>query len=131
MLAWPPLRALNFGDALADECLGSVNLIQLARILSQEFGLITFRQLALAHGLERAPGIVAVMMVYVGGPRQDIFVKIGQTRRRRLIALESGYAMLEEGLARQPFQRCQPAIIAVELVSFVAFIQQETQPGRR
>src|SRR5215469_16511133 len=39
--------------------------------------------------------------------------------------------MLEEGLARQPFERRQPAIIAIELVSLVAFVQQETEPGGR
>ena len=49
---------------------GRLDVVQAARVVAQEFGLIGLGQLAFAHRLDRAPRVVAVVMVDVGGPGQ-------------------------------------------------------------
>ena len=71
------------------------------------------------------------MVIDVGGPDQDVAIELREARRRRLVALEAGHAVLEEGLARQALQRRQLALVAIQPVGLVAFVQQEAEPGRR
>ncbi len=129
LIAWPPFRALNLSNALPNEFLGGIDLVELARVATKKLRLIAIRKLALAHGLDSPPNVIAVVMIDVGRSGQDIFVKVGQARWRCFIPLETGNAMLEESLTGQALERLQPPVVAVKLVSLIAFVQQETQPG--
>src|SRR5215469_158120 len=121
-IAWPPFRTFNLSNALANKFLASV--------ATEKLHLIAIQKLALAHCLDGPPNVIAVVMIDVGRPGQNIFVKVGQARRRRLIPLEPGNAVLEESLAGQALERLQPPVVAVKLVCLIAFFQQETEPGR-
>src|SRR5215471_10787959 len=129
-IAWPPFRTFNLSNALANKFLGSVDLVELARVATEKLHLIAIQKLALAHCLDGPPNVIAVVMIDVGRPGQNIFVKVGQARRRRLIPLEPGNAVLEESLAGQALERLQPPVVAVKLVCLIAFVQQETEPRR-
>src|SRR5262245_56593195 len=72
----PPVRPLNLRDSIAYEFFGRVNVIQFASIFSEELGLVRLRQLALTHGLKRPPRIVAVVVVDVRRPSQNVLVKL-------------------------------------------------------
>jgi len=69
------------------------------------------------------------MMIDVGGPGQNVAVKLRQTRRRRLVTLKAGDAVLKEGLAGQAFKRVSAAIVAVKPAGLVALVEQKAQPG--
>ena len=71
------------------------------------------------------------MVIDVGRPGQDVAVEFRQARRRCLVPLEPGHTMRGEGLARQAFQGRQLALVAVEPVRLVAFVEQKAEPGRR
>ena len=124
----PPVWAVYLGNTVADDLLGRLYVIEAAGVGPQEPGLVLDGQLALLHGLDGPPDVVAVVVVHVGCPGQDVAVEVWQTGRRRLVALEAGDAVLEEGLAGQALQRREPSVIAVEAVGLVALVQQEAQP---
>src|SRR5271156_521594 len=130
LLRWPPIRALDLGYAVADEGFGRIDFVEPACVVTKELRLVLLRKFTLAHGLDRPPRVVSIMMVNVGRPRQDVLVELRQTRRRCFVAFEAGYAMLEKGLARETLERRKLALIAVEPIVLVAFVQHEAQPGR-
>ena len=105
-------------------------MVELARIVSQEFALVGRWQLTRAHGLKRPPHIVAVVMIHIRRPGQDVFIKLGQTRGRSLIAFKAGHAVREKGFARQALERRQLALVAVQLIELIAAVEQKAQPGR-
>src|SRR5438477_7477996 len=116
LLGWPPVRTFDLGNAIADDVGRRLDLVEAPRIGAEEFRLILLREPVLLHCLDGPPGIIAVVMVDIGRPAQDVAVKFRQAGRRRLVAFEAGHAMLEEGLARQLFQRRPLPLIAVNLV---------------
>src|SRR5215469_13332821 len=127
----PPVRPLDLGDAGADDVSRRLYLVEASGVGAEEFGLLLLRQPMFLHRLDRAPGVVAVVVVDIGRPAQDVAVEFGEPRRRRLVALEAGHAMLKEGLARQLLQRRQLPLVLVEPVGLVAFVYEEAEPGRR
>ena len=54
-----------------------VPLGERARVAAEELRLIGLRQFALSHRINRAPRIVAIVMVHIGRPRQDVLVELG------------------------------------------------------
>src|SRR6266446_8827904 len=130
LFRWPPVRAIDLGDALADDVDRRLHVIEAPGVGAQEFGLILLRQAVCLHRLHRAPGVVAVVVVDVGRPAQDVAIELRQSRRRRLVPFEAGHAMLEESLARELLQRRQLPFVAVEAVGLVALVDQEAEPGR-
>ena len=67
-LCRPPIWSLNLGHPLPDERFWGVDIVEFARVFSQEFLLIGLRQIAFAHRLKRPPDIVAVMVIHIRGP---------------------------------------------------------------
>src|SRR6516165_214468 len=71
----PPIRALDLGDALADDVGRRLHLVEAAGVGAEELGLIFLRQPIFLHGFDRAPSVVAVMVIHIGRPAQNIAVK--------------------------------------------------------
>src|ERR1700758_2392231 len=101
LLGWPPVRALDLGDSLSDDVGRGLHLVESPCVGAEELGLILLRQPVFLHGLDRAPGVVAVMVVDIRRPAQDVAIEFREPRRRRFVALEAGHAMREKCLARQ------------------------------
>ena len=120
---------MDLGDTVTNDLAGRLNIVETASVFSQEPGLVVNGQLAFFHGLDGPPDVVSVVVVDVGGPGEDVPIVVGQARRRGFVTLKAGDAMLEESLAGQLLQRRQVAVIPVEPVDLVAFIQEEAQPG--
>src|SRR5262249_33186324 len=95
---------LDFTDPLPDDRRGRLDVVQAASVGPQELGLVSDGQSALLHRLDGPPGIIAVVVIDVRGPRQDVFVELREARRRGLITLKAGDAVLAEGLAGQALQ---------------------------
>src|SRR5204862_4528304 len=98
LLGWPPVRTFDLGNAIADDVGRRLDLVEASRIGAEEFRLILLWQPVLLHCLDGPPGVIAVVMVDIGRPAQDVAVKFRQAGRRRLGALEAGPAMTEECL---------------------------------
>src|SRR5262249_45906433 len=75
----PPVRAFDLGDTITDERFRCLDVVQFARVLAQELGLIRLRQLAFAHRLNCTPRVVSIMVIDIRGPCQDLLVKLWQS----------------------------------------------------
>src|SRR5207253_4625989 len=95
----PPVGPLDFTDALPDDRRGRLDVVQAAGVGPQELGLVGDGQPALLHRLNGPPGIIAVVVIDVRGPGQDVPVELREARRWGLITLKAGDAVLAEGLA--------------------------------
>src|SRR5215510_16597781 len=65
----PPVRPLDFTDPLPDDRRGRLDVVQAASVGPQELGLVSDGQSALLHRLDGPPGIIAVVVIDVRGPR--------------------------------------------------------------
>ena len=70
--------ALDLGDAVADDVLGWVDVVEASGVASEEFCLVGDGKLALFHHLDGGPSVVAVVVIHVGGPSEDVLVELGQ-----------------------------------------------------
>src|SRR5215469_5737738 len=130
-LGRPPVGALDLRDAVANDRCRGLHLVEAAGIGAEELDLIVPGQPVLLHRLDGAPRVVAVVVIDVRRPAQDVAVELRQASRRRLVAFEAGHAVLEERLARQLLQWRQLPFVAVELAGLVALVDQEAEPSRR
>src|SRR5437762_6637119 len=89
----PPARTFDLGDAVTDDRGRRLHLVEPTGVGAEELGLVLLRQPVLLHRLDRPPGVVAIVVIDVGRPAQDVAVELGQPRRRRLVAFEAGHAM--------------------------------------
>src|SRR4051794_1885941 len=126
----PPVGALDLGDAVADDSGRRLYLVEPAGVGAEEFGLILLRQIVFLHRFDRPPDVVAVVMIDIRRPAEDVAIELRQPRRRCFVALEAGHAMLEESLAWQPLQGRQLPLVFVEPVGLVALVDQEAEPSR-
>ena len=94
----PPFGAFDLSYAVADDALGGLDAVEATGVATEEACLVVDGKLAFLHHLNGRPSVVAVVVIYVGGPCKDVLVELGEAGRRGLIALETGDAMLEEGL---------------------------------
>src|SRR5882672_5780050 len=90
LLSGPPVGPLDFTDPLPDDRLGRLDVVQAAGVGPQELGLVGNGQPALLHRLDGPPGIIAVVVIDVRGPGQDVSIKLREGRRGSLITLEAG-----------------------------------------
>src|SRR4029077_8521486 len=74
LFAWPPVRPLDFTDALPDDGRGGFDFVEAARIIAQHLGLKFLRELALLHRLDGSPSVVAVVVIDVRRPGGDFSV---------------------------------------------------------
>src|SRR5438132_13999170 len=100
----PPIRPLDCTDALPDDRRGRLDVVQAASVGPQELGLVGDGQSALLHRLNGPPGIIAVVVIDIRGPGQDVSVELREARWRGLITLEATDAVLTEGFAGQALQ---------------------------
>src|SRR6266567_6252641 len=106
----PPVRPLDFTDALPDDRRGRLDVVQAASVGPQERGLVGDGQSALLHRLDGPPGIIAVVVIDIRGPGQDVPVELREARWRSLIPLKASDTVLAEGLAGQALQGGQLAL---------------------
>src|SRR5207302_9291159 len=126
----PPVGALDLGNALADDVGRRLHLVEAAGVGAQELGLILLRQPVFLHGFDGAPSVIAVMVIDIRRPAQDIAIEFREPRGRRLVALKASHAMLKECLARQALQRRQLSLVLVKFIRLIALVDQEAKPGR-
>src|SRR2546429_6161203 len=129
LLSGPPVRPLDCTDPLPDDRRGRLDVVQAAGVSPQERGLVGDGQPALLHRLDGPPGIIAVVVIDIRGPGQDVSVELREAPWPGLITLEATDAVLTEGFAGQALQGRQLALVAIEPVGLVAFVYQEAQPG--
>src|SRR5277367_5035558 len=61
----PPVGPIDLGDAIADDLLRWIDLVEAPRIAAEELSLIGNRQVEFLHRLHRPPSVVAVMVIDV------------------------------------------------------------------
>src|SRR5216683_7250801 len=120
LLGGPPVRPLDFTDALPDDRRGWRDVVQATGVGPQELDLVGDGQPALLHRLDGPPGVIAVVVIDIRGPGQDVPVELREACRGGLITLKAGNAVLVEGLAGQALQGGQLALVAIEPVGLVA-----------
>src|SRR6266481_1406469 len=110
LLGGPPVRPLDFTDALPDDRRGWRDVVQATGVGPQELDLVGDGQPALLHRLDGPPGVIAVVVINIRGPGQDVSVELWKARRGGLISLEAGDTVLAEGLAGQALEGGQLAL---------------------